>query len=92
MFEFSAEKNQQLIKERGISFEEIIVAVEEGKLLDILEHHNKDRYSRQKIYVIEINTYVYLVPYVKKDDHTIFLKTIFPSRKLTKIYLGQRKV
>ncbi len=87
-YQFSAEKNQQLINERGISFEEIIAALNNGKLLDILEHHNGERYPHQKIYVIDINGYVYLVPYVMKDERTVFLKTIFPSRKLTKLYLS----
>jgi len=91
-FQFSAEKNQQLISERGVSFEKIIAALDDGRLLDIIEHHNKDKYSHQRIYVIDLNGYVYLVPYVKKDEHTVFLKTIFPSRKLTKVYLDQRMV
>jgi len=86
-YHFSAEKNQQLIRERGISFEEVIAAIEEGALLDILPHPNPARYPNQKIYVLNINNYVCLVPFVMKDNNTIFLKTIFPHRKLTKQYL-----
>ncbi len=91
-FQFLPEKNQQLIAQRGISFEEVIAALDSGKLLDVVEHHNKEKYSHQKIYVIDMNGYVYLVPYVMKDEHTVFLKTVFPSRKLTKAYLRQRVV
>lgn len=86
-YQFSAEKNQRLINERGISFEEIITALNNEKLLDVLEHSNSARYPHQKIYVIDMNGYAYLVPYVKKDEQTVFLKTIFPSRKFTKLYL-----
>src|SRR3990167_4528263 len=87
-YEFSADKNQLLIRERGISFEEIIAALGNDKLLDTIDHHNETKYPSQKIYVIDINQYVYLVPFVRKDEQTVFLKTIFPSRKLTKKYLG----
>lgn len=89
-FEFSADKNLFLIKERDISFEAIIAAISDGHLMAILEHPNKEKYPNQKIYVVNINEYVYLVPFVRKDSDTIFLKTIFPSRKLTKLYLDNR--
>ncbi len=88
-FEFSAEKNQFLIKERGICFEDVIAAIDDGNLLDIIKHHNEKKYPNQKIYVVHIDDYVYLVPFVRKDEQTVFLKTIFPSRKLTKKYLGK---
>lgn len=86
-YEFSSEKNQSLIKERIISFEEVIAAIESGAVLDILPHQNPIKYPNQKIYVLNINNYVYLVPFVRKDKETVFLKTIFPHRKLTKQYL-----
>ncbi len=86
-FDFSAEKNQQLINERGISFEEVIAAIVEGNILDILPHSNPAKYPNRKIYLLNINNYAYLVPFVKKDENTVFLKTIFPHRKLTKPYL-----
>jgi uncharacterized DUF497 family protein len=89
-FEFSPDKNQQLIKERHISFEDIIAALSNNKLLDTIGHHNKTKYPNQEIYIIDINGYVYLVPFVKKDKHTVFLKTIVPSRKLIKKYLDKR--
>ena len=87
LFEFSSEKNQTLIKERGISFEDAISALDNGKLLDIITHPNEVKYPNQKIYIIELNGYVYLVPFVRKNKEIVFLKTIFPSRKLTKQYL-----
>ena len=86
-FDFSAEKNQQLLRERGISFETVITAIECGAVLDILPHPNAVKYPHQEMYVIDINDYVYVVPFVKKDSNHVFLKTIFPQRKLTKQYL-----
>lgn len=86
-FEFSDEKNRKLIEERGISFEEVISAIQGGGVLDILPHPNQAKYPLQNIYVVNLNHYVYLVPSVKKDANTVFLKTIFPHRKLTKYYL-----
>ena len=88
-YEFSTDKNQCLIKERGISFEDVIAALDGGKLLDTIVHHNRAKYPNQEIYIIDINGYVYLVPFVRKDKQTVFLKTIFPSRKLTRKYLGE---
>lgn len=84
-FDWNNEKNEQLKREREISFEECLLAVEGGDLLDIIEQKN-EKYSKQKIFVIKINNYAYLVPFVE-DEEKIFLKTIIPSRKATKIYL-----
>ncbi len=88
-YEFSADKNQILIKERSVSFEDVIAAIDNGKLLDTIDHHNVAKYPNQEIYIVDINGYVYLVPFLRKDRQTVFLKTIFPSRKLTKKYLGR---
>lgn len=89
-YEFSAEKNQQLIKERGVSFEEAIAALANDKLIDTIAHPNIEKYPNQFIYILEINGYVYLLPFVRKNQTTVFLKTLFPSRKLTKQYLTSR--
>lgn len=83
-------KNKKLIQERGISFEEIKVAVESGKVLDTFDHPNQERYPNQKVMVVEIDSYIYLVPFVE-DKEKYFLKTIFPSRKATKKYLRSKK-
>lgn len=91
-YEFSEEKNCRLIIERGISFEEVIAAIEEGSLLDVIPHPNSQKYPNQKIYVVNINDYICLVPFVRKDKETVFLKTIFPNRKLTKQYLKREVI
>jgi hypothetical protein len=80
--------NAKLRSERGIGFEEIVFHIERGDLLDILEHPNPERYGGQRIFVVRREDYVYLVPFVE-DEHTVFLKTIIPSRKATKEYLGE---
>ncbi len=90
IFDFDPEKNAQLIKERCISFEEIISILEGVGPLDIIEHPNPSKYSHQKMYVLEVNEYIYLVPFVE-DDKKIFLKTIFPSRKATKLYFDKER-
>ena len=85
-FQWNNEKNEKLKRERDICFEDIVTAIYEEKLLDIIEHSNKDKYSNQKIYIVEFNGYVCLVPFVRNGD-IIFLKTIYPDRKMTKKYL-----
>ncbi len=84
---YSLEKNQLLKAQRDISFEDVILALESGYLLDDIEHPNKEKYPNQNIFIIliQVKDYVYLVPYVE-DETTIFLKTIIPSRKMNKIY------
>lgn len=85
-FEWSTSKNRQLIEQRGISFGRIVSAIEKGRLLEVLEHPNPERYPGQRIYVVEIDEYLYLVPFVTQSDGTSFLKTIIPSRKATRSY------
>ena len=85
-YDWSAAKNAKLKNERLITFEDVLIAINEGKLLDTVEHPNKLRYVHQRMFVIEVDAYVYLVPYVE-DDNKIFLKTIIPSRRATKKYL-----
>ena len=87
---WNAEKNQELMESRGVSFEDVVFYLQQGALLDDLEHPNPEKYSNQRIFVLEIDEYVYLVPYVE-DINEIFLKTIIPSRKATKQYLGESK-
>lgn len=88
-FRWGAEKNAMLMAERGISFERIVVAIESGGLRDILAHPRADRYPGQRILVVAVDGYAYLVPYVAEDD-SLFLKTIIPSRKATRDYLSVR--
>src|SRR4029453_4966566 len=81
-------KNAKLREGRGIGFEDIVFHIERGDLLDILEHPSPDRYAGQRIFVVRREDYMYLVPFVE-DKQTVFLKTIIPSRKATKEYLGE---
>ena len=71
-----------------MSFEDVIAVLESGDVLDIIEHPNQEKYSHQKMYVVEIRGYAYLVPFVK-DKNKVFLKTIIPNRKAQKKYLGE---
>jgi uncharacterized DUF497 family protein len=87
-FDWDDGKNAKLRAERGIGFEDVVFHIERGDLLDILEHPNTGRYVGQRIFVVRREDYVYLVPFVE-DEYTVFLKTIIPSRKATKQYLGK---
>ena len=90
-FDWSTEKNHQLVEQRGVSFESVVSAIEQGGLLDVLEHPNQDRYPGQNIYVVEILGYVHLVPFVTQADGLRFLKTIIASRKATGDYSRERQ-
>jgi uncharacterized DUF497 family protein len=79
-FTFDPEKNAILLRERGISFEQIIALIGDGKLLRVLEHPNRTRYPGQLLYEVDVDGYVYVVPVVKRG-RTLFLKTAYPSRK-----------
>jgi hypothetical protein len=85
-FSWNEEKNELLKEERRISFEDVVFYIEQGFLLDVLENPNQEKYKGQKMFVVQIDDYAYLVPFVE-DEHEIFLKTIIPSRKATKRYL-----
>lgn len=86
-YAWNPEKNKALKKERGVGFEDVVFHIEAGNEVDILEHPNKERYPNQKISVVLIEGYAYLVPFVESSEE-IFLKTIIPSRKATKRYAG----
>ena len=85
---WNPEKNQQLIVERGVSFEDVVFCLQQGAILDDIEHPNSDKYPGQRIFVINIDGYAHLVPYVENRKE-IFLKTVIPSRKATRQYLGE---
>lgn len=89
-FAWDEEKNLWLQRERGISFEEAVLSIHSGGLLDVIKHPNQKIYRGQYIYVIDIEGYAYGVPYIE-DKEVIFLKTMFPSRKYTKRYLREEK-
>lgn len=87
MFDWSDEKDEQLKRERGIGFEDILFHLQAGDLLFTATHPNQKKYPKQKIMYIRVDDYVYMVPYVT-EKRMIFLKTIIPSRKATKELLG----
>ncbi len=82
-FNWNSDKNQLLVNDRGISFEDIVLNINLGNELDIYDHPNNERYPNQRVSVVLVEDYVYLVPFVESEDE-IFLKTIIPSRKATK--------
>jgi uncharacterized DUF497 family protein len=84
-YNWDNQKNEKLKAERNISFEEVIFHLEKGALLDIVENPS-DKYRNQRLLIMDINNYVYLVPFLESEKE-IFLKTIIPSRKATKKYL-----
>ena len=87
-FDWIEEKNIKLKRDRNISFEIIVSQIELGFLIDIIENPNQTKYNNQNLLVVEYEDYVYLVPFVEGDEK-VFLKTIIPSRKATKKYLGK---
>ena len=86
LYEWNDDKNERLKQGRGITFEDFVFHLSRGGLLDTIEHPNQQQYPGQKIFIVNVENYVYLVPFVE-DGETIFLKTIIPSRKMTKKYL-----
>ena len=85
-FDWDEEKNKKLKEERDIGFEDVINAIDDGNLLDIKKHHDQQKHPFQQIFVVNLNNYAYIVPFVE-DKEKYFLKTIIPSRKATKKYL-----
>lgn len=84
------QKNAKLKFERNVSFDDVQIAVEEGRVFDVIKHPNKDKYPNQQVLIVEIEGYVYCVPFVEDEDK-YFLKTIYPSRRMTKKYLIERR-
>ncbi len=78
-----------LKEQRNISFDEIVMAIANNQLLDTVKHPNKEKYLNQKIFIVEVKNYVYIVPFVESSK-SYFLKTIYPSRKATREFLEQR--
>ncbi|MDD5675715.1 MAG: BrnT family toxin [Chitinivibrionales bacterium] len=87
---WNPEKNEWLKKNRGICFEDVVLRINTDHVLTIVDHPNQTRYPGQKIMIINVDGYVYLVPFELREKG-IDLKTIFPSRKYTKKYLGDKK-
>jgi hypothetical protein len=87
LFDWNDEKNDWLRRERGVCFEEIVFHIFQGGLLDSIEHPNQQKYPGQNIFIVNVEGYACLVPYVESEEF-YFLKTIIPSRKMTDRYLG----
>lgn len=87
VFDWNPEKNAALQQRRGVGFEDVVIAFQEGRLLADIEHPSPDRYAHQRMAVVLIEDYAYAVPYLL-DGETRFLKTLFPSRKLHKHYVS----
>jgi hypothetical protein len=85
-YDWNDDKNEILKKLRGVSFEQVVLAIVSGDLIDRIRHPNPDKYPNQKIFLVKIDNYIYSVPFVE-DDNKIFLKTIIPNSKETKKYL-----
>ena len=85
-FAWNNEKNALLKAERQVTFDVVVLCIEMGFLLDVLDHPNQEKYKGQRIFVVQIDDYIYLVPFIENDNE-IFLKTIIPSRKATRKYL-----
>ncbi len=86
LFEWNSDKNAQLKEERGVSFEDIVFYIDRGDALDIVPHPKPSKYPGQRMFIINVENYAYLVPFIESED-IIFLKTIIPSRKATKKHL-----
>ncbi|MCP1727909.1 uncharacterized DUF497 family protein [Natronospira proteinivora] len=86
---WNPEKNRWLLQERGVAFEDVVYALQSNGLLDDLKHPNREKYPDQRLMVIELDGYAWLVPYVENESE-LFLKTIFPSRKATRDYLKRQ--
>ena len=87
-FDWDKNKNSLLKQKREVSFEEIVLALSNDKLLEVVEHPNKQKYPNQKMFIVEVRDYTYVVPFVE-DEEKYFLKTIYPSRVATKKYLDK---
>jgi len=88
-YRWDPRKNERLKAERGVTFEQVVLHIDQGDLLGVYEHPNQNRYPGQQILVVRIGEYAYLVPFVESEEGR-FLKTIVPSRKATRDFLGER--
>jgi hypothetical protein len=89
-FRWNHGKNEALKTDRGISFEEIVLTIEAGGLLDVVRHPNSGKYPNQLLFIVVLDGYAHMVPFVEEADY-YFLKTVIPSRKATRDYLLRRK-
>ncbi len=89
-FEWNEEKNRWLKENRGVSFEDIVELIRLNRVLDTIPNPNTKQHAHQRVFIVVIAHYIYMVPFIE-DEEKVFLKTIYPSRKYTKIYLKKKK-
>lgn len=85
IYNYDAVKNLKLLQERSINFEDIIAVLYTKGYLAVIDHPNRAKYPKQKIYIVDVDGYAYLVPF-EKHGNKFILKTIYPSRKMTRLY------
>lgn len=91
-FDFNIDKNKLLKKTRGVNFDDVSQAIKNKTFIIDTEHHNKQKHPNQRAFIIEIKNYIYVVPYVQDKLRGVkFLKTVYPSSRLTKKYLKNEK-
>jgi uncharacterized DUF497 family protein len=87
-FVWNEDKNKLLKQERNISFEQIVLSIENKQVVDVIENPNKEKYKGQIYIMVNYDEYIYVVPaYISDSGDECQLKTIYPSRKHTKTYL-----
>lgn len=81
---YNEEKRAKILEnpDRKIDLQIVALMINEWDILDIRPSPN---YPNQKVYIIKYNDYTCAVPFVETEKE-IFLKTVFPSRALHKIY------
>jgi uncharacterized DUF497 family protein len=89
-YEWDPKKNERLKAERKISFEKIVFHLARGDVWKLADHPDQENYPGQKIYFVIVEEYIYLVPHVVEQEY-VFLKTIIPSRKATKVYKQEQE-
>jgi uncharacterized DUF497 family protein len=89
-FVWDEDRNRVLKEKRGVSFEMVLQAMVDDRLLDVLEHPNREKYGGQRLYVVEIDRYAWIVPF-EDDGEERVLKTIFPSRRYTRLYISREE-
>jgi hypothetical protein len=85
-FRWNRTKDEKLRATRGVSFVDVLASYYAGRILDDIVHPGADRYPGQRVMIVEIRDYAYLVPYMETDE-AIYWKTIIPNRKMTRKYL-----
>ena len=87
---FNKDKDKVLKEKRGIGFKDVIKEMGAGKIVTVRKHPNTKKFPSQKIMLINIKNYIFVIPYIETEKE-IFLKTIYKSRKYTKEFINKKK-